>query len=311
MYKASVVVLVIAPQSICAPSEPRENVLITTCEAARRSVSEIPAAAAAPSAAVIPGTISKSNPALRSASISSPARPKISESPPFNRMTTSCFVAADTSQPDRSPNPLKPQLVLRPELLFELQAKTLRKRGTLAVGGNSDLQVAALHDRAIVKMAVLDVVHGIAQNSARVSLAKNSFVNAGRGRSSDNQICAVEVRGSKRLCPPFHFSLRDPLGDCGRHLRRDNANASLGRKKALSLSFLDASAADNHNQAISKLHENGQQAHASFRLPPAQGQPQHRVLQERQILQPAIPEVARSNAARKSAASSRQVRAAR
>jgi len=53
--------------------------------------------AVAPSAAVMPGTISKSTLALRSASISSPARPKISGSPPLRRRTTSCLAAADTS----------------------------------------------------------------------------------------------------------------------------------------------------------------------------------------------------------------------
>src|SRR6266705_3485934 len=74
MYRTSVVVLVTQPQSIALLSIPRENVVSRICEATRRSVSEIPAAAAAPSTALIPGTISYSIPALRRASISSPAR---------------------------------------------------------------------------------------------------------------------------------------------------------------------------------------------------------------------------------------------
>lgn len=49
---------VAANGSELAASSPREYVVITSCEAARRSVSEIFAAAAAPNAAVMPGTIS-------------------------------------------------------------------------------------------------------------------------------------------------------------------------------------------------------------------------------------------------------------
>src|SRR5258707_10028001 len=80
-------------------------------------------------------------------------------------------------------------------------------------------------------------------------------------RSSGNpQIPPFRAGGGNLLPPPFHFSLRDPLPDGWRHLRRDNANARLGCKKALNLPFRDGTATDNHNQAIAKLHENGQQA---------------------------------------------------
>src|SRR5258707_10523694 len=109
-------------------------------------------------------------------------------------------------------------------------------------------------------MAVLDVVHGVAQNSLRVSLAENSFIDSGLRSSGNHQIRTFKVRRGKLLRSPFHFSLRDPLPDGWRHLRRDNANARLGCKKALNLPFRDGTATDNHNQAIAKLHENGQQA---------------------------------------------------
>ncbi len=60
-------------------------VTTTNAEAARRSVSVIPAAAAAALAAVIPGTISNSIPARRSASSSSPSRPNTAGSPDLSR----------------------------------------------------------------------------------------------------------------------------------------------------------------------------------------------------------------------------------
>ena len=59
-------------------------VTTTNAEAARRSVSVIFAEAAAALAAVTPGTISNSTPARRSASSSSPSRPKTAGSPDFS-----------------------------------------------------------------------------------------------------------------------------------------------------------------------------------------------------------------------------------
>ena len=110
-------------------------------------------------------------------------------------------------------------------------------------------------------MAVLDVVHGIAQNSARVSLAKNGFVDAGRRSSGNDKIRAFEVGRSKRLCLPLDFPLRNPLSDSRRHLRRDNADASFRRKKPLNFPLRDGSATHDHHESILKLDENWQQAH--------------------------------------------------
>ena len=58
--------------------------------------------AEAASDAVMPGTISKSMPTLRSAAISSPARPKTSGSPPFSRTTVWPESARSTISPSIS-----------------------------------------------------------------------------------------------------------------------------------------------------------------------------------------------------------------
>ena len=55
--------------------------------ASRRCVNETASRAAAPCAAVMPGTTSTAIPAARQAAISSPARPKIIGSPPLSRTT--------------------------------------------------------------------------------------------------------------------------------------------------------------------------------------------------------------------------------
>ena len=78
------------PHSVRLPSPvppSRWAVTNTTREACRRSVSEIRAEAAAPSAAVTPGITSNSMPARRKASISSPARPNSNGSPFLRRAT--------------------------------------------------------------------------------------------------------------------------------------------------------------------------------------------------------------------------------
>src|SRR6266403_1372868 len=105
-------------------------------------------------------------------------------------------------------------------------------------------------------MAVLDVIHGVAQNSPDVRLAKNGLVDAGRRGSREDEKRAIEVRRSKRLCLPLHSSLREPLGDGRRHLRRDNAHTSFRRKKPLNFPLRNGSATHDYNESILKLDEN-------------------------------------------------------
>src|SRR6266481_3705377 len=73
----------------------REKVVKRTCEERRRSVRETFAAAAAPKAAEMPGTTSKSILASRRAWISSAARPKRSGSPPLRRTTILCLATLE------------------------------------------------------------------------------------------------------------------------------------------------------------------------------------------------------------------------
>ena len=54
-------------------------------------------------------------------------------------------------------------------------------------------------------MAMLDIVHGVAQDSAFLRFAKNSFIDAGRRSCRDDQIGSIEVSGSKRLGSPYRF----------------------------------------------------------------------------------------------------------
>ena len=79
-------------------------VTIATPLAWARCVSGMPANAAAPRAAVTPGTISKAMPAACRISASSPPRPKIDGSPPLSRTTRRpCRAAATTALHHRHP----------------------------------------------------------------------------------------------------------------------------------------------------------------------------------------------------------------
>src|SRR5580658_5716008 len=76
----------------------------------------------------------------------------------------------------RGTQPLQPYFIFGTEFRLEFHAKPLRERRALAVRGDGNLQVAALDYGSIVKMAMLGVIDGVAQDSARIRLAKNGFV---------------------------------------------------------------------------------------------------------------------------------------
>src|SRR5258707_14709777 len=76
---------------------------------------------------------------------------------------------------------VKPRCILGTKLLLQLLPQTLRQRWTFSVGGNANLQIAALHDRTVVEVAVLEIVPGVAQNSARLRFPINSCILSGSG----------------------------------------------------------------------------------------------------------------------------------
>ena len=75
---------------------------------------------------------------------------------------------------------IQPHGVLARILLLQFFTQSLRERRAFAVGGDGDLQIAALHDGAVIKVAVRNVVHGIAENAARIGCLKHSRVHGRR-----------------------------------------------------------------------------------------------------------------------------------
>src|SRR5271165_3341344 len=74
---------------------------------------------------------------------------------------------------------------------FYFLANALRQGGTLPVGGDGDLQVAALDYRAVIKMAVFNVVDGVAENAASFAFLKDGAIHAWGAGGGDGQTGAV------------------------------------------------------------------------------------------------------------------------
>jgi hypothetical protein len=71
-------------------------------------------------------------------------------------------------------------------LFFEFLAKALGKSRAFAVGGDGDLEITALDDGAVVEVAVVDVVDGVAEDVAAVGFAIDVGVEiAERGGGDD------------------------------------------------------------------------------------------------------------------------------
>ena len=59
---------------------------------------------------------------------------------------------------------------------FQFHTDTLGQGGAFAVGGDGQLQIAALDDGAIVEMAVFDVIDSVAEDAARLTGLKHGLI---------------------------------------------------------------------------------------------------------------------------------------
>src|ERR1700757_2147113 len=88
---------------------------------------------------------------------------------------------------------VKPGGVFGSELLFQILAQALGERRAFAVGGDGDLQVAALDNGAVVEVAVLDVVDAVAEDLALAGFAEDGSVDVGEKGGGDDQEFPVKV----------------------------------------------------------------------------------------------------------------------
>src|SRR5207249_9650994 len=82
---------------------------------------------------------------------------------------------------------LDPLRVFGTKLLFELLAEPLRKRRALARRRDRDLEIAAVDDGRVIKIAIVWIVHRIAQDAARAGSNEHSFCDVSRHRRHDQR----------------------------------------------------------------------------------------------------------------------------
>src|SRR5262249_4188557 len=134
--------------------------------------------------------------------------------------------AGSTQHFARRTEPLEPAFVLRTKLRFEFFAQTLRESRTLTVGGNGDLQISALHDGAVIEMAVFDVIYGVAENSEGIGYAIDGLIHAGNRRCSNNKKGILQIASLEFLFAPIDLAFTNKGGQGGVNHRRNNANLS-------------------------------------------------------------------------------------
>src|ERR1700726_3910659 len=160
---------------------------------------------------------------------------------------------------------IQPRRILRGILLPQFFSETLCERGTFSVRGDGNLQIAALDDGAVVEMAVGDVVHGVAENTADFGGLKDCGVYRLNGSRGDNQSSVLQIGRSEFLRRPLNFAGFYPGGNLRINLRSDDPHASVSLEEARDFAGCDVAASDDHDRSTLQLHEYGKEAHDLFR----------------------------------------------
>jgi hypothetical protein len=88
---------------------------------------------------------------------------------------------------------VEPEGVFGGKLLFEFFAEALGKRGAFAVSGDGDLEVATLDDGAVVEVAVVNIVDGVAEDIAFVGFEKDGCVHLRKRGGGDTEEDALKI----------------------------------------------------------------------------------------------------------------------
>src|SRR5579863_8761329 len=128
--------------------------------------------------------------------------------------------------------PVQPGFVFGTELFGEFFPQTLRESGAFAIGGDGDLQVAALHDGTVVEVAVIDIVDSVAEGALRFGREKYRAIEFTQRRGGNDEEGALKIGGFEMFRKPLYTQIAYPFGDLGCDLRGDYAHASAGLQQA-------------------------------------------------------------------------------
>ena len=157
--------------------------------------------------------------------------------------------------------PIEPAGVFGPELFFEFLAEALGKRGAFAVGGDGDLEIATLDDGAVVEVAVVDVVYGVAEDVAVVGFAVDLGVEIAKRGGCNDEEGAVEIGGLEGFGGPVDLAVADPLGQLGGELWGDYVDVGAGFEETRDFLCGDGTAAYDEDSAICEFQECGEEGH--------------------------------------------------
>jgi len=90
--------------------------------------------------------------------------------------------------------------------------RDLRLFGVVDDDEESELEIAAIHDGAVVKITMHRIVDRITKNAPRSSFPVNAIGHVGR-HGRDDQRHGIEIRGLEGTLVPAHFPFRRPSGD--------------------------------------------------------------------------------------------------
>jgi hypothetical protein len=159
--------------------------------------------------------------------------------------------------------PVEPSGVFGAELLLEFFAEALRERGRFAVGRDGDLEIATVNDGAVIKMAVIDVVDGIAEDVAVIGFGKDSGIYFFQRSCRDDQEPVVEVDGLKGFGEPFDATIANKLSEIAIDFGGDDRDFGARFEQARNFGSGDDAATDDENAAVFEFKESGKQAHRS------------------------------------------------
>ncbi len=117
--------------------------------------------------------------------------------------------------------PIEPGGIFGAELFREFLAEALSEGGAFAIGGDGDLEIAALDDGAVVEVAVGGVVDGVAENVAGFGFAEDGGVDFGNGSGGDDKESAGEIAWFVEFGPPVEMVSADLEGEIGIEARGD------------------------------------------------------------------------------------------
>jgi len=146
--------------------------------------------------------------------------------------------------------PFEPGGVFGAELLFEFLAKALGERGAFAVGGDGDLEVAALDDGAVEEVAIIGVVDGVAEDAAGFGFAEDGGVDFGDGGGGDDEESTGQVAGFVEFGPPVEMVSADLGGERGAEARGDEADAGAGFEEGGEFGFGESAATDDDDLTV-------------------------------------------------------------